>query len=355
MPRFAETLLPLPLPGTFTYEVPVAMQLSLGCRVLVPFGRKKIYTAIVVQLHDHKPQGYEVKAILATLDDHPIVRHPQLRFWQWIADYYLCSPGEVYKAALPSGLKVESETIISVNPDFEEDHSGQLTEHERAILDFAAQRGRVRIADIATATGYKTVERMVSRLLDLDALHVSERIVDNYRPKTEACVRLTIGQGDEAALHAFFDQLKRARKQEALLLAYLDLSHWLQRGQVREVSKAALLQRAGVGATVLNEAVKRGMFEIYKKEINRFAELGTALADPPQLSDEQQRAYGETHQMMRTHDITLLHGVTGSGKTAIYMHLIADALKLRRQVLYLVPEIALTTQLTHRLRVVFWR
>jgi len=353
MSRFAEALLPLAIPGTYTYRIPEEMTLGIGYRVLVPFGRKKIYTAIIVQMHDREPQGYVVKEILSVLDQQPIVRHPQLRFWQWIADYYLCSTGEVYKAALPSGLKVESETTISVNPDFEEQEPGQLSDRERAILDFVAQRPRVQIAEIARATGLQAVERSVNHLLAIDAIHVSERVIDNYRPKTQACVRLAIAHDDEDGLRHLFDQLGRAHKQEALLLAYLDLSHWLQPGEPREVSKQALLQQAGVSQAVLTEAVRRNIFELYKKPINRFSPLTGKLIDLPELTAEQQRALSEINQSMRDHAITLLHGVTSSGKTAIYMHLIDATLKLGRQVLYLVPEIALTTQLTRRLRQVF--
>lgn len=356
MSQFAEVLLPLPIRGTYTYLIPTEMapQVQVGSRVLVPFGRKKIYTAIVVMMHDHQPQGYKVKEIASLLDTRPILRHPQLKLWEWIANYYLCTMGEVYKAAVPSGLKVESETFISVNPDFEEASPGQLSDRAKTILDFASQRGRVQINEISRATGFKNVESLVSRLLDQGALHVSERVVDNYRPKTETCVRLTIARDDDAGLHRIFDSLKRAKKQEQLLLAYLDLSHWLQRGvEVQEVTKAQLLARAGTTQPVLAAATQRGMLETYKREINRFAELGGTLEQLPALSDDQRRAYHEIHQCFKSKAITLLHGVTSSGKTSIYMHLIADALQLGKQVLYLVPEIALTTQLTHRLRAVF--
>ena len=356
MPQFAEVLLPLAIQGSYTYRITPELQPSIvvGSRVLVPFGRRKIYTAIVVMMHDIEPQGYRVKEIIAALDPFPIVRHPQVKFWQWIADYYLCTMGEVYKAAIPSGLKVESETFISVNPDFEEQEPGQLGDKARTILDFTAQRGRVQINEISNATGYKHVEATVSKLLDIGAIHVSERVIDNYRPKTRTCVRLTLQRDDEQGLHRFFDEVKRAKKQEALLLAYLDLSHWLQHSKpVAEITKEALLKRADATAAVLSAACQRGIFEIYKQEINRFALDARQLIEPPTLSDEQRRAYDEIHQSFRDHTITLLHGVTSSGKTAIYMHLIADALKLGKQVLYLVPEIALTTQLTHRLEQVF--
>ena len=350
---FADVLLPLSIPGAYTYQIPPEMTVAIGSRVLVPFGRKKIYTAIVENIHNVQPQGYEVKSLLAVLDATPIVRHPQLKFWQWMADYYLCSMGEVYKAALPSGLKVESETFISPNADFEEDLADRLSDRERVVLDFTAQRGRVQIADIAQATGFKTVESTVHRLLDRGAIHVSERVIDNYRPRTETCVRLTLPRGDEQALHNVFDQVHRARKQEQLLLAYLDLSHWLNPvGEPREVTKDDLLAKAQVTSAVLSATLQRGIFETYKREINRFASQDAHTQPPPTLTDEQRRVYTEVHRAFKEHAITLLHGITSSGKTSIYIHLILNALELGRQVLYLVPEIALTTQLTRRLRTV---
>lgn len=356
MNHFAEVLLPLPIQGTYTYRIPdeILQGIKIGSRVLVPFGRKKIYTAIVTSTHNNEPQGYRLKDILTLLDTTPILRHPQLKFWQWIADYYLCTMGEVYKAALPSGLKVESETFISVNPDYEENKTGELSDRAKAILDFTAQRGRIQINELTNATGFKNVEGLVNKMLDLGAIHVSERVIDSYRPKTESYVRLTIDRNDDATLHHYFDQLKRAKKQEQLLLAYLDLSHWLQRSkEPQEVTKAQLLERAGVTQPVLAVAAQRGLFEIYKREINRFASQGKTNVALPSLSDDQNCAYREIHAHFKEKSIVLLHGVTSSGKTSIYMHLIADALKLGKQVLYLVPEIALTTQLTQRLHAVF--
>lgn len=355
MALFAEVILPLPLYSTYTYSVPETLAgLSIGCRVLVQFGWRKYYTAIVASLHFNKPDQYEVKEILAKLDDWPIVKHPQLKFWDWISSYYLCSQGEVYKAAVPTGLKLESETMVSANNEYEEVEPGELTQRERIILDFVASRDKVQLAELSQATGFNHVEATVGKLIEKGAVHVAERIVDNYRPKTETCVTLTIDQTDSDGLHRLFDLTSNSKRQEALLLAFLDMSHWLQRSQrPAEVTKKMLLERADVSQAIFAAAQKKHIFNIYKKEINRFSQDIKTLEAPPTLTDEQQQAYRQILDSWREKNVTLLHGVTSSGKTSVYIHLINDTLRLKRQVLYLVPEIALTTQLTQRLKRVF--
>ena len=354
MALFAEVILPLPLYSTFTYSVPDSLKnLSIGCRVLVPFGRKKFYTAIVAMIHSIKPEGYEVKEIISMLDEYPIVKHPQLKLWDWISKYYLCSTGDVYKAAVPSGLKVESETFVGADSDFEETESCELNEREKIILNLVASRNRVQLTELANATGFRNIEAIVSRMIEKGAVYVAERVVDNYRPLTETCVTLNLERGDNDGLHHFFDLAARSKKQEALLLAFLDISHWLRKGDITEVTKKNLLERAQASQAVLTGAVNKGIFKIYKKEVNRFANLGFANDELPKLSEEQSRAKSEILEAFKSHAVTLLHGVTSSGKTSIYMHLIDEVLKMGRQALYLVPEIALTTQLTQRLQRVF--
>ena len=354
MALLAEVILPLPLYSTFTYSVPDSLNnLSIGCRVLVPFGRKKFYTAIVAMIHGIKPEGYEVKEIISMLDEYPIVKHPQLKLWDWISKYYLCSTGDVYKAAVPSGLKVESETFVGADSDFEETESCELNEREKIILDLVASRNRVQLTELANATGFRNIEAIVSRMIEKGAVYVAERVVDNYRPLTETCVTLNLERGDNDGLHHFFDLAARSKKQEAMLLAFLDISHWLRKGDITEVTKKNLLERAQASQAVLTGAVNKGIFKIYKKEVNRFANLGFANDELPKLSEEQSRAKSEILEAFKSHAVTLLHGVTSSGKTSIYMHLIDEVLKLGRQALYLVPEIALTTQLTQRLQRVF--
>ncbi len=355
MTRFADVILPLPLYRYFTYRIPADMQgrLRQGHRVVVSFGRSKFYTAIVVALHDTEPQGYEVKEIATLLDDEPIVLRPQLKFWEWIAEYYLCSVGDVYKAALPSGLKLESETSLSVNSDYEESAEEPLSEREAVLMQVLSEQGRLTVHELEKLTGLRNTLPVLRRLVEREAIFVSERIRANYKPKTEVCIRLSFEPGNQEALRNAFELVKRSKQQETLLLSYLELSHFMQPSNYAEVSRAALLERAGVSAAVLAGVVNKGVILTYKREISRFAKVMRHCADLPTLSSEQLRALNEICSAMRDKSVTLLHGVTSSGKTEIYTHLIDNALKQGRQVLYLVPEIALTTQLTDRLQRVF--
>lgn len=353
---YAEVLLPLPLYSTFTYHIPDEMvgKIKVGYRVIVPFGRKKSYTAIVTAVSPIAPQGYEVKDITMMLDDYPIIRHPQLKLWEWISEYYLSAPGDVYKAAIPAGLKVESETFIELNNDFEENEENRLNEREIIVCQLLDHNGRMTPAEIEKKTGFKNVEAVVSHLLEREAIIISEKLVERYRSRKETYVKLTAIQGDNNAIHVAFEKVKGAKKQETTLLALIELSGFTQKATpLKEVSRQELLERSGTTPAIVKAMADKGIVEIYKKEINRFRYNGLVGGELPKLSEAQSKALDEIHRSFISHDISLLHGVTSSGKTEIYIHLISYILNQGNQALYLVPEIALTTQLTHRLQRVF--
>ncbi len=355
---FAEILLPLPLYATFTYSIPDEMtgQIQTGSRVLVQFGKKKYYTGIVVSTHSDKPAGYDVKPVMAILDSAPVIRYPQLKLWNWIADYYLCSPGEVYKAAVPTGLKPESETFISLNEDFECPDGIRLTDYQAMVVQMLQENKKLKISDIESKTKIKGAARIINSLLEADIIHVSEKIVERYKPATVKMIELCADRNDHDKLHDFFDAVNRARQQEKALMAYLDLSGWLRHTEtLRDVPRDELVKATGITPGVLKNLIDKGIFKIVKKTINRFNSESEKLEEPKlsPLSDEQENALTEIGNIFRNDKIALLHGVTGSGKTEVYSHLIAKALTDRSQILYLVPEISLTTQLTDRLRKIF--
>lgn len=356
---YAEVLLPLPLTGTFTYIVPEALAdwVKPGHRVIVPFGRRKFYTAIVTGLTPRLPGNFEVKEISQALDDTPIIRHPQLKLWEWMAEYYLCSPGEVYKAALPAGLKIESETFIDINPDYEESPERRLDEREVMVMaNVAHAEKRVTMGDIERMTGFRNVTAIVSRLVELGALRVSENLVERYHTRKETFVEIAIERGDAEALHRAFDTVGSSPKQEKALMTLLELSQFMRRdAKLREVRRSELTDRAGVTTAIVGALEKRGIIRQIRRGVSRFAPVDTEPGPLPELTPPQKSALDAIHASWREKDITLLHGVTSSGKTEIYINLIDYVLRQGRQALYLVPEIALTTQLTRRLQRVFGR
>ena len=356
---YAEVLLPVPIAGAFTYRVPADMEgsIAVGHRVIVPFGRRKSYTGIVTALTPFEPKGYEVKEISMRIDDRPIVRHPQLKHWAWIADYYLCTPGEVYRAAVPAGLKIESETFISPVAGFEEDENDRLSTRELTLLEGLLETGekRVRLDVLSKKTGISAVGPVVNSLLARNAVMISENLVERYHARKETYVRLTAVRGDSDELHAAFDAVKKGGKQETALLTLIELSGFMRQGleEPVEVTRSALMERAGVTSSVIAAMAKKGIVEVYTRKVSRFSYTGRPVRELPELSEYQQTALGEIHRSWLEKDVTLLHGGTSSGKTELYIHLIDYTMKQGRQALYLVPEIALTTQLTTRLQRVF--
>lgn len=353
---YAEVILPIPLYSTFTYLIPQHMeeQIQTGTRVLVQFGRKKFYTGLVTHTHNNTPE-YEVKEITEVMDSAPVVRYPQLNLWNWIAEYYLCSVGEVMKAALPTGLKPESETFVNLNDDFDIPEGFRISEKQALVMSLLQHEGRMRISDIEANLKIKNATKIISSLLDAEIIHIDERVVERYRPRKVTFVSLTVDREDQEGLHRFFSMVNRSQKQEKMLISYLDLSGWLHaRTDIKEVTRTQLIESSGCNAGILRALIEKGILKEEKRTVNRFNPLEKDHDPcPSPLTSVQKKAYESIINEFRESHPVLLHGVTGSGKTEIYSHLIAAALRAGNQALYLVPEISLTTQLTDRLRKVF--
>lgn len=360
MPRFADVILPLPLQGTFTYALPDGLlpAAQTGSRVLVPFGGRKFYTAIVVRLHDQEPP-YPTKPVMEVLDAQAIVLPQQLRLWQWIADYYLCAMGDVFKAALPSGLKLESESKVLLDEDWEAEQ--QLAPGEEKVWRALTDKPEQTLASLQKETGIKDIMAPVRSLLDKGALRMKEEIRRTYKPRTVTCVRLCEAYFSEERLHEALDQLSRSHRQKDLLVHYLQMSYasaaiaTQNRSVLAEVSKQELLEASGCTDANLRELRDKGILETYAKVTQRTGDpeaiLGQLLMNP--LSPAQQQAMDSIKAQWQTRNVCLLHGVTSSGKTEVYIHLIQEAIDRGEQVLFMLPEIVLTTQLTERLRRVF--
>ena len=354
MKCYVDVIVPLPIAGQYTYSLPDEMvgRVLVGCRVVVPFGRKKYYTGLVTRIHEDAPEGYETKEVAELLDEHPILFERQYRFWKWLSEYYLCTLGDVYKAALPSGMKLESETLVVYNPEFVA--TGPLPEKEQRILDVLSLDTEQCITQLEKNSGIRQLLPVIQSLLEKGAICVKEELKRSYKPKVETRIRLTEGMRSEEMLRKQLDLLARAPKQLAVLMKYLELSAWSAPGNLpKEVTRKQLLETAGVSAAVVNGLVEKRVLETYTAEVGRLIREDRDLQALHTLSEAQEVAFRQILTTFHTKNVCLLHGVTASGKTEIYIHLIQQVLSVGKQVLYLLPEIALTTQITERLKRVF--
>lgn len=356
---FADVVLPLAVPGAYTYRLPSELEgrVVVGSRVVVPLGVSKRYTGIVIRLHEKSilDEHTRLKDIEELVDERPLILEKQIELWRWMAQYYMCHPGEVMKAALPSGLKLESETLFSLTEGapIEEERPNAA---ERQVIRALAGRAK-KLADLRKEIPEKGVVSAVKRLIDEGRIEVEERVSRAFKSKTEQHVRLTSGHCSEEALSRLFDDLKRSPRQLDVLTAYLDLSSTGTAlaldnlNLMRDVKRSELQDRVGAGASGgLTALLKKGILEIFNVEVARLkthAALPGWLDRP--LSTAQQEAFDAIEAQFREKDVVLLKGVTSSGKTEIYTQLIRHTLQAGRQVLFLLPEIALTTQITTRL------
>jgi primosomal protein N' (replication factor Y) len=359
MAQFADVILPLPLEGTFTYSLPrtFANLVQVGSRIIVPFGTTKFYSAIVVKLHDTVP-SYTTKEAMELLDSSPIVTTAQLKLWKWIADYYLCTIGDVYKAALPSGMKLESESSVMYNEEFITDDT--LTPSEEKIIQILEEEKTQSLSSLQKKTGIKNILPIVKRLLEKDAIHIKEEVKRTYKPRYATYVRISESCFNEEKINEALSQLKRSAKQAELLQQYISLSGIsaalaLQNQQLlKEITRQELVENTACTPSVLKALCQKGILELYQKPIGRITQqnLPTELVMHP-LSEDQARAKDEIKECWKQQKVCLLHGVTSSGKTEVYIHLIKEIIESGKQVLFMLPEIVLTAQLTDRLKRVF--
>jgi primosomal protein N' (replication factor Y) len=347
---FVEVILPLSLAKTFTYSISEAEfhYLKIGMRVAVPFGKSKIYTALAIEIHQNKPTLYDAKEIHQILDEFPVVTPIQIAHWQWIASYYMCAIGDVYRGAMPSALLLESETLISQNNHQVIDPS-QLTDDEFLIYEALQQQSSLKVQDIIAILNKKNIFPVIQKLIDKNILVLQEEIQESYKPKLVRYIRLHPKYDSNQGLSELLESLKNANKQKAVVMRYFQISA----SEKKPISVKKLANEANSTAAIVKALIEKEIFEDYFLEEDRVIFKGKITEKELQLSAEQNKAFLEIKESYLEKEVCLLHGVTSSGKTEIYIKLIEEYLETGKQVLYLLPEIALTTQLVGRLRTYF--
>jgi len=346
--HFINVILPIPLQQLFTYKITEAEStfLQVGMRVAVPFGKSKIYTAIVASIHQNEPTAYTAKEIFQILDDQPIVTENQLKHWQWVANYYMCSLGEVLRSSLPSAFLLESETLVLKNENFDSETS--LTDDEFLIVEALEHQAILPIKKISDILDKKRILPIINELLTKKAIIIREEIVEQYKPKLVKYIRLNSLYNDADKLHDLLENLSRAVKQRSAVLSYFSLSAATK----KPIKQEELKKASNVSSAVIKALAEKEIFEIYTQQTDR-VNFEEATAQLKILNEFQKNAVQELREKFMHKDVVLLHGITSSGKTEIYVELINEVLKKNQQVLYLVPEIALTTQLITRLQQYF--
>ncbi len=358
--RYLQVILPLPVGNLFTYSLPDDHQdyVEVGCRVVVPFGANKLYTGVVSEISDPAPEGdFQIKPVREVRDRRPVVDKTQLRLWHWIAQYYICTPGDVMKAALPGGMKLTSETLVRATESF--DNTESLSETETLLLRQLANGKRNTITALQKQIKSKNLLKTIRALIDKGAVEISETLTGGFKPKRETHVRLNPKFLNREILNNLFDNLQKTPRRYDLLIKLVEMSgaataiRFRNPALLEEVSRAELLRQSGVSAAVLLALKAKGIVEIYDYEVKRLRDYNGSIVEQLPLSEAQQTAFDDINRVFRQKDICLLHGVTSSGKTEIYIKLIKQCLAQGKQVLYMLPEIALTTQITKRLQRVF--
>jgi primosomal protein N' (replication factor Y) len=347
---FVDLMLPLPLRNVFTYRVPFEINesVTVGQRVIVPFGKNKRITGIIAKIHENPPTLYQAKYVDYILDENPIIHQTQLVFWNWISSYYLSPIGDVMNAALPANFKLASETIIVIHPEFEFDRT-ELDEKEKLIISTLAHREKANLVQLAEVIAVKNIQWYIKRLIDKKAVITQEEINQRYIPKTITFAYLNPSLS-AVDLDQIIDGLSQKERTQEQMLALLKIRQLMTQvglnGQY--IEKKRLIQES-ISNSTLNSLAKKGFILVERFSVDRLQKENTTTEKLPMLTEAQQNAFREINAQWSHHDIVLLNGITGSGKTEIYIHHIQKALENKQQVLFLIPEIALTTQLIQRL------